>query len=81
MAISFEFPGQSKECRSLEPHGQGDESAIEVKRRRLECFGHIIRNEKYRILQLVMEGKIEGRRRPSLRKKFLAQEINGLMLC
>lgn len=34
----------------------------DLRRRKLEYFGHAIRNEKYRFLQLVMEGKIEGRR-------------------
>jgi hypothetical protein len=41
---------------------------FEIKRRRLEYFGHIIRKGKYRLLQLVMEGKIEGRRRPGRKK-------------
>ena len=48
--------------------GKEMEVLYEVKRRRLEYFGHIIRNGKYRLLQLVMEGKIEGKRRPGRRK-------------
>ena len=47
---------------------KGVEVLYDIKRRKLEYFGHVIRNKKYRLLQLVMEGKIEGRRRPGRRK-------------
>lgn len=33
-----------------------------IKRRKTAYLGHIMRNEKYQFLQLVIEGKIEGRR-------------------
>ena len=33
-----------------------------IKKRKTTYLGHIMRNEKYRFLQLVIEGKIEGRR-------------------
>ncbi|XP_045448929.1 uncharacterized protein LOC123657427 [Melitaea cinxia] len=39
-----------------------------VKERKLQYFGHIMRGHRYRILQLVIEGKIEGKRRPGRRK-------------
>lgn len=39
-----------------------------IKSQKLQYFGHVMRNEKYRFLQLIMEGKIEGRRRPGRRK-------------
>lgn len=52
----------------LDRMGKEVEVLYDVKRRRLEYFGHVLRNEKYRLLQLVMEGKIEGRRRPGRRK-------------
>ena len=52
----------------LDLMGKELEVIYEIKRRRLEYFGHIIRNGKYRLLQLVMEGKIEGRRRSGRRK-------------
>ena len=44
------------------------EVLYEIKRRKLDYFGHVIRNEKYRLLQLVMEGKIEGKRKQGRRK-------------
>lgn len=33
-----------------------------IKKRKTAYFGHIMRNEKYNFLQLIIEGKIEGRR-------------------
>ncbi|CAG9839739.1 unnamed protein product [Diabrotica balteata] len=40
-----------------------------VKQRKLEYLGHVMRNEeKYRILQFVMQGKVFGRRRPGRRR-------------
>ena len=40
-----------------------------VKQRKLEYFGHVMRNEqKYRILQLTMQGKIFGKRGPGRRR-------------
>ena len=44
------------------------EVLYEIKRRKLDYFGHVMRNEKYRLLQLVMEGKIEGKRGQGRRK-------------
>ncbi|KYN02133.1 hypothetical protein ALC62_07054 [Cyphomyrmex costatus] len=34
-----------------------------VKRRKLEYFGHMLRGPKYELLQIIMKGKIEGKRR------------------
>lgn len=40
-----------------------------VKQRKLEYLGHVMRNEeKYRVLQLVMQGKVFGRRGPGRRR-------------
>lgn len=46
-----------------------------VKRRRLEYFGHVIRNAKYRPLDIVMEGKIEGRRKLRQRKTLWLKNL------
>lgn len=40
-----------------------------VKRKKASYFGHIFRHQRYELLQLIMEGKIEGRRGLG-RKKF-----------
>lgn len=44
------------------------EFLVNVKRRKLEYFGHIMQNEKYRLLQLILQGKIEGRRSAGRRR-------------
>lgn len=33
-----------------------------IKRRKVDYFGHLMRNPKYQLLQLIIEGKIEGKR-------------------
>lgn len=33
-----------------------------IKRRKTAYLGHVMRNKKYQLLQLIIEGKIEGRR-------------------
>jgi len=38
------------------------ELLITVKCRKLSYLGHILNGDRYRILQLIMKGKIEGRR-------------------
>ena len=35
-----------------------------IKKRKLEYFGHISRNTKYEMLQIIMQGKVDGRRGP-----------------
>ena len=52
----------------LDRMGKRVELLYDVKRRQLEYFGHVMRNEKYRLLQLIIQGKIEGRRGPGRRK-------------
>jgi len=39
-----------------------------VKKRKLMYFGHVMRNEKYRLLHLIIQGRIEGRRTPGRRR-------------
>lgn len=41
--------------------------ACMVKKRKLGYFYHIIRNQKYKLMRLIIEGKIEGTRRPERR--------------
>ena len=45
------------------------ELLLKIKKRKTAYLGHIVRNEKYEILQLIIQGKIEGRRRIG-RKQF-----------
>ena len=45
------------------------EVILTIKRRKLEYFGHIMRHhEKYELLHLIMEGKINSRRGPGTRR-------------
>lgn len=39
-----------------------------VKQRKLSYFGHIMRNNKYNLLQLIMQGKFDGKRGPGRRR-------------
>ncbi|XP_071581636.1 uncharacterized protein [Temnothorax nylanderi] len=42
--------------------GAQRELLITVKCRKIEYLGHVLRGEKYRLLQLILKGRIEGRR-------------------
>lgn len=42
--------------------GRDREILLNIKKRKTAYFGHIMRNPKYQFLQLIVEGKIEGRR-------------------
>lgn len=44
------------------------EIMLTVKRRKLEYFGHIMRNSKFRILQNIVQGKVDSRRGPGRRR-------------
>ena len=44
-----------------------------IKKRKLEYFGHVIRGPKYRPLQVIMQGKIEGKKNRK-EKSLMAEE-------
>lgn len=44
--------------------GKQKEISFTIKKRNLKYFGHIMRHDKYRILQLITQGKIESKRGP-----------------
>jgi hypothetical protein len=53
----------------LERMKKGKEVMYTVKRRKLEYFGHIMRNDtKYRLLQVILQGKVFGRREAGRRR-------------
>ncbi|CAG9838969.1 unnamed protein product [Diabrotica balteata] len=39
-----------------------------IKERKTQYFGHIIRNQKYELLQLIIEGKVSSKREPGRRR-------------
>lgn len=46
-----------------------------IKKRKLGYFGHVIRGEKYEMLRLIIQGKIEGKRGPGRRKNSWMKNI------
>ena len=51
------------------------EVTFTVKRRNMKYLGHIIRNNKYRLLQLILQGKVDGRRGPERRRSSWLQNL------
>jgi len=51
--------------------GKEKQVVFTVKKRKLEYYGHILRHEKYRLLQLVAQGKVDSRRGPGRRRHWL----------
>ena len=49
--------------------GKTKEVTFTVKRRKIEYLGHIMRNNKYRLLQLFLQGQVDRR---GSEKKFVA---------
>lgn len=47
---------------------KGVEVLKTVKHRKVEYFGHVMRNNKCELLQLIMQGKIQGGRPPGRRR-------------
>lgn len=54
---------------------KGTEVLKTVKRRKLQYLGHIMRNSKYGLLQLLLQGKIQGRRRPGRKRTSWVQNL------
>lgn len=50
--ITLHKPREEKEILSI------------IKKRKPAYFGHILRNDKYHLLHLIIKGKIEGKRGP-----------------
>ncbi|KAL0829312.1 hypothetical protein ABMA28_004110 [Loxostege sticticalis] len=46
-----------------------------IKKRKVEYLGHIIRHDRYELLQLIMMGKVAGKRRVGRRKKLWLRNI------
>ena len=46
-----------------------------IKRRKLEYFAHVMRNPKYEMLHVIIQGKIEGKRGPGRRKTSWLQNL------
>lgn len=55
--------------------GKEKEVASTIKQRKLEYLGHILRHEKYRLLQLILQGKIDSKRGPGRRRHSWLQNL------
>ena len=52
------------------------EVTFTIKRRNIEYLGHIMRNNKYLLLQLILQGKVDGRRGPGRRRNSWLQNVH-----
>lgn len=48
---------------------------LSVKRRKVSYLGHLIRHERYDLLQLIIVGKVTGKRKVGRRKKSWLRNI------
>ena len=55
--------------------GKTNDVTFTIKRRKMEYLGHIMRNNKYRLLQLILQGKVDGRRRGGRRRNSWLQYL------
>ncbi|XP_022835160.1 uncharacterized protein LOC111362674 [Spodoptera litura] len=46
-----------------------------IKKRKIEYLGHVLRHDRYSLLQLIMMGKVEGKRRAGRRRKSWLRNI------
>uniref|UniRef100_A0A8D8LEC4 Reverse transcriptase domain-containing protein n=1 Tax=Cacopsylla melanoneura TaxID=428564 RepID=A0A8D8LEC4_9HEMI len=52
-----------------------------IKKRKLEYLGHILRGTKYKMLNLILEGRIEGRRSRGRRRKSWRSNLREWFEC
>lgn len=55
--------------------GKQQEVTFMIKKRKLEYFGHLMRHNKYRLQQLILQGKVDGRRGPGRRRNSWMQNL------
>ncbi|XP_045537894.1 uncharacterized protein LOC123721881 [Papilio machaon] len=61
--------------RVLQRVGKNRELLQTIKQRKVAYLGHVLRHEKYHLLQLITMGKIAGKRRVGRRKKSWLRNI------
>ncbi|CAH2232404.1 jg20997 [Pararge aegeria aegeria] len=55
--------------RVLQRVARSRELLLIIIKRKVKYLGHVLRHERYQLLQLIMMGKVEGKRRVGRRKK------------
>ena len=66
--LKISWVDRVRNAEVLERLSRSTEIVCTVKSRKLQYFGHVMRGEKYRLLQNIMQGKIAGKRGPGRRK-------------
>ena len=66
--LKISWVDRVRNAEVLERLSKSTEIVCTVKSRKLQYFGHVMRGEKYRLLQNIMQGKIAGKRGPGRRK-------------
>lgn len=61
--------------RVLQRVGKSRELLQTINKRKVAYLGHVLRHEKYELLQLIMMGKVAGKRRVGRRKKSWLRNI------
>ncbi|XP_045485098.1 uncharacterized protein LOC123689386 [Pieris rapae] len=46
-----------------------------IKQPKVECLGHVLRHDRYHLLQLIIMGKIQGKRHVGRRKKSWLRNV------
>jgi len=63
--------------------GKEKKVGFTVKKPKLEYFGHMLRHEKYRLLQLVAQGKVGSKRGPGRSHSWLhnLRQLFWIVIC
>ncbi|CAH2267357.1 jg27540 [Pararge aegeria aegeria] len=62
--------------RGLQRVARSRELLLITKTRKVQYLGHVLRDERYQLFQLIMMGKVEGKRRVKRRKKSWLRNIH-----
>lgn len=57
------------------------EITLNIKQRKLQYFGHIMRGQKYQLLQVIMQGKIQGKRSVGRRRMSWLRNLREWCNC
>lgn len=59
---------------------KADEILDTIRRRKLEYFGHVMRNQKYHLLYLIIQDKLIGRRGLGRRRTSWLKNLSSTMV-
>lgn len=73
--LSISWTQKVTNVKVLERIGQKRALMLTVKQRKISYLGHVLRHQRYSLLQLVMMGKVAGKRKVGRRKKSWLRNI------